>query len=158
MNQRTALVQRPLPSFRHEPRANADAAQPATARASVVTQLLRYLLAGGLAFAVDFSCLYGLTEWLGMHYLQSAAVAFLVGMAVNYALSIAWVFDQRTLGDARLEFALFAVVGVVGLGLNEIVIWGLSDGLGVAYLAAKLVSTSIVLGWNFSARKVLLFH
>ena len=42
-------------------------------------QFLRYALVGGVAFVVDFVSLHLLTENLGLHYLQSAALAFVLG-------------------------------------------------------------------------------
>ena len=57
----------------------------------------------------------------------------------------------------RTEFLLFALVGVVGLALNELVLWVATQSLHVFYLHSKIMAAAIVLGWNFSARKLLLF-
>ena len=83
-------------------------------------QFLRYLFVGGLAFVVDFGCLVALTELAGFHYLNSAVVAFIAGLAANYVLSISWVFKQRSYRNRAVEFAIFALCGVVGLGLNQV--------------------------------------
>ena len=50
-------------------------------------QFFRYTIVGGVALTADFSTLFLLTRFAGIHYLASAAVAFLVGLTVNYALS-----------------------------------------------------------------------
>jgi putative flippase GtrA len=120
-------------------------------------QLARYLVVGGVAFLADFAALAILTELLHVHYLLSAAIAFGLGMAVNYALSVRYVFKVRTVTNVRVEFLLFTVIGLVGLAMNELVLWIVTHSLHLYYLHSKLIATALVLGWNFSARKILLF-
>lgn len=123
----------------------------------LLQQFARYLVVGGLAFVVDFGLLYVLTEFVGIHYLASAAIAFLFGMLTNYWLSRVWVFDQRAVENVAVEFAIFSAIGVVGLGLNEGIIWFFRERIHFHYMLAKAVSAGIVLIWNFGARRALLF-
>jgi putative flippase GtrA len=124
----------------------------------LLAQFGRYLLVGGTAFVADFTTLAVLTESGAVGVLGAAALAFLVGTQVNYFLSTRWVFTSRRVKDRRLEFALFASVGLMGLGLNELIIWALHHRLGVHYLLAKVASAALVLGWNFLVRKRTLFR
>lgn len=124
---------------------------------SILHQFARYLVAGGLAFVVDFGSLYLLTEYAGFHYLVSAAIAFIFGLLTNYLLSRLWVFDRRTMDSAAMEVIVFAAIGVVGLGLNEAIIWAVSEKLHLHYMLAKAVSSAVVLVWNFGARRAMLF-
>ena len=120
-------------------------------------QLVRYGFVGGCAYAVDFGFLYAFTEHLGIHYLISAALAFILGLITNYLLSIGWVFHTRSVDNQRMEFALFALIGVVGLGFNELFIWVFTEWGQMHYLVSKLISTVFVFFWNFFARKKALF-
>ena len=120
-------------------------------------QLIRYGFVGGCAYTVDFGSLVVMTELLGIHYLVSAAAAFILGLITNYILSIVWVFHTRSMEDQRLEFFVFAVIGMIGLGFNEACIWFFTDLAGLHYLVSKLISTVFVFFWNFYARKKLLF-
>lgn len=121
-------------------------------------QLFRYTFVGGVAFLADFGLLAAFTELAGLNYLVSAALSFIVGLTVNYLLSVRWVFASRTMSNRRAEFTLFALIGVVGLGLNELFMWILTDGLGRHYLVSKIVTTAIVFLWNFLARRFALFR
>ena len=120
-------------------------------------QLIRYGFVGGCAYVVDFGSLYLLTDHLGVHYLLSAAIAFLLGLVTNYILSIVWVFHTRSVEDRKKEFFIFAVIGAVGLGFNELLIWFFTETGGYHYLVSKLCSTVFVFFWNFFARKKILF-
>jgi putative flippase GtrA len=121
------------------------------------TQLIRYGFVGGCAYAVDFGTLYLFTDHLHIHYLLSAAMAFVLGLITNYILSIMWVFHTRSMDDRRKEFFVFAVIGAVGLGFNELFIWFFTETAGLHYLVSKLISTVFVFFWNFFARKKILF-
>jgi putative flippase GtrA len=128
------------------------------ATGSLLQQFSRYLVVGGLAFVIDFGLLYLLTEFAGLHYLISAAIAFLFGLLTNYCLSRLWVFDRRTMENVAMEFVIFAVIGIVGLGLNEVILWFVREKIHFHYMLAKAVSTGILLIWNFGARKSVLFR
>ena len=123
-----------------------------------LAQLARYAAVGGVALVVDFGFLVGLTELLQVHYLVSAAVGFLFGLATNYALSVTWVFARRTLDNRVAEAAIFAAVGVVGLVLNELFLWAFTELAGIHYVGSKGLSAVLVFLWNFAARKYLLFR
>jgi putative flippase GtrA len=124
---------------------------------NTAVQLLRYTLVGACAFAFDFSCLFLLTSYCHVHYLVSAAIAFLVGLAVNYALSVAWVFNRRKMNNWFSEFVVFAVIGLGGLLLNEVFIWFFTDIVLLFYLLSKAISTVLVYLYNFLVRKYVLF-
>ena len=125
---------------------------------STYFQLIRYTFVGGLAFFVDFGTLYLLTELFHLHYLLSAGIAFLLGLFTNYLLSIRWVFTTRSVRSKKVEFLVFAVIGLIGLGLNELFLWIFTDLLGIYYLLSKILTTIMVYLWNFFARKYILFN
>ena len=123
-----------------------------------IAQFFRYTLVGGLAFVFDFGSLFILTEYLNIHYLVSAAIAFLLGLTINYILSIIWVFEKRTIANKRIEFLIFSLIGIGGLGLNEFIMWFFTDILYWHYLLSKIISTVVVYLWNFFVRKFVLFN
>ena len=124
---------------------------------NTAVQLLRYTFVGACAFAFDFSCLFFLTSYCHVHYLVSAAIAFLIGLAVNYALSVAWVFNRRRMSSWLTEFVVFALIGLGGLVLNEVFIWFFTEVVLLFYLLSKVISTVLVYLYNFLVRKYVLF-
>ncbi len=125
---------------------------------NLTIQLFRYTFVGGLAFIFDFGILFLLTEFFDIYYLVSAAFAFLVGLTINYFLSIAWVFSNPRFESKWLEFFFFAFIGFIGLGINEIFIWFFTEGVNLHYLMSKIITTLFVYLWNFFCRKYLLFN
>ncbi len=121
-------------------------------------EFVRYFAASLLALAADVAALFVLTSVAGVPYLYSAAAAFVLGLVVVYLLSILWVFERRSSMHPALEFLLFALIGMVGLGLNEGVLWVLTGIWGFYYMFSKIASVVVVFTWNFFARKFILFR
>lgn len=130
-------------------------------RKSLMGQFLRYMVTGGVAFVADFGlfalCLYG----FGWHYLLANLVGLVAGLVLNYAMSILWVFTacKRILKTQKgIEFVLFALVGIAGVGINQVLMYLMVDGLGLNEIASKMIAAVLVLMWNFGARKLMLFR
>ena len=120
-------------------------------------QFVRYSFVGGLAFLVDFGTLWGLAHFAGIHYLLAAGAGFVLGLAVNYMLSVLWVFDTHRVSGRQLEFLLFAIIGLVGLGMTELFMYLFTDLGHVHYLLSKILTAILVYAWNFLARRFMLF-
>ena len=117
----------------------------------------KYFLVSLAALALDYGLLVGLTEIGHLNYLVSAAIGFLAGLALNYALSVAFVFREHRLGDRRIEFLGFLLIGLAGLGLNEVLMKAFVESAGLVYALAKIPATGVGFVFNFSARRLLLF-
>jgi putative flippase GtrA len=124
---------------------------------SIADEGVRYFAASALALAVDFGVYSGLIRLAGVDYLVAAPIGFALGLATIYALSIRWVFRQRRLKDARAEFALFALIGLAGMALNQGILYAGVERFALSYEFAKIVSAGTVFCFNFAIRKLLLF-
>ena len=121
-------------------------------------QAFRYLFVGGIAFIADWGTLAILTL-LGLHYLIATAIAFLIGLTVNYFLSKAFVFraEQASTGAAG-EFIVYALIGAAGLAITSGLMYCAVELAKMHPLVAKCVIAVIVLAWNFFMRKILLYR
>lgn len=125
---------------------------------SISVQAFRYVLAGSLAYAIDYSTLIMLTNIFKLYYLTSAAMAFILGAATSYALNISWVFDRRIFRNKYLEASVFFAIVITGLFLNHYFILFFTESVKLHYLISKFISTIAVAVLNFSARKYILFR
>ena len=119
--------------------------------------LLRAIFSSNVAFAVDFGLLVLLTEVMHLHYLISNIIAFMTGTSLLYILSVFWVFSRRAVQSKHLEYWLFILIGVVGVGFNELFIWLFTEKVHIYYLYSKIIAGSIVFFWNFLSRRFILF-
>jgi putative flippase GtrA len=101
--------------------------------------------------------LFILTDFVRVHYLISASCGFALGLAINYLLCVRWIFEFRSIANVSREFTIFSLIGLAGLLLNNVLLYLLTDLWGVYYLTSKLISAAIILFFNFSLRRYLLF-
>ena len=120
-------------------------------------QFVRYGLVSVIALAVDFGGMVLLVELISIHYLVAATVSFISGLAVNYLLSRAWVFTERKYESRVKEFIIFTSIGIVGLLLNNSIMWLAVEKIGIYYIFSKIIATILVFFWNFGLRKMLVF-
>jgi putative flippase GtrA len=113
-------------------------------------RLLRYLVVGTVAFAIDLGLLLLLAGHMPL--LAANTLAFIAANAVNFLLGHVWVFGQALDASAAPQYARVLVASLVGLGLNDAVVWGGATLLGLPLIAAKVIATAVALGWNFLAR------
>lgn len=124
---------------------------------NLTRQFVRYCIAGGIAYVIDFLTLYVLATYFHIYYLASATAGFCLGIVVVYLFSVRWIFETRAVADRRREFAGFALIGIAGLGINNLTMYLLTDGVGIHFMASKLAAAGLVLAFNFGARRHFLF-
>ena len=120
--------------------------------------LARYFVASLLALAVDTGTLSLSLRLLHLGLAWSATLGFIAGALTAYLLSIRWVFRQRSLANAPLvEFVTFVGIGIVGLGITQVVLWLGVTRLGLVAEAVKLAAAMVTFAFNYLARKAILF-
>ena len=121
-------------------------------------EFLKYVIAGGLAFTLDFSTLYICTEIIGLHYLVSGFLGYCIGLGIAYSLNVKWVFNYRKYDKKRIEFSIFNIIVLVGLLFNEIIIYMTVNNFESSYLYGKIVAGLVIFIFNYSAKKYFLFR
>lgn len=121
----------------------------------LVKQAWRYMLVALAGLALDFGMLVFLTGVIGVNYLAAAACGFTLGLVLTFLLSEMFVFSGPRVASLLVRFLLFAVVGLIGLGLLTLLMWVQVDLLGWSYITAKVLATGVVYAWNFFARRSL---
>jgi putative flippase GtrA len=141
-------------------------------------QFFRFLFVGGIATVVDVAVVTLSYETCGLGVadlslfgfdlgaLLASALGFVVGLAVNYLLSIVWIFRNQNI-DRIKEFLSFALIGMIGLvvklltvALLERYVLDLSKtllGLIPMVTVVSCIATLVAFVWNFVARKFILY-
>ena len=120
-----------------------------------LAELFRFAFTGGVCFVVEFAALTMLVEWLHVPVLIATAVAFLISVAVNYVLCVKWVFTGAKDGGAGVK-ATFLITSGMGFALNELFMWLMHTVLGIHYMIAKVISTLLVMVWNYFTKRLVL--
>lgn len=119
-------------------------------------QIIKFGIVGTVAFVIDYLLLYVFVEYLGIYYLISSALSFTISVIFNYACSMKFVFVSRDDISKESEFVVFIILSIIGLIINQTMMWIMVDKLRIYYMFSKILVTLIVMIWNFISRKILL--
>lgn len=122
----------------------------------LLAQIMKFGVVGVIAFVIDYGLMVLLTELGGLNYLLSATISFTVSVIFNYVASMRYVFAHKEGMSRRREFVIFVVLSVIGLGINNLLMWVGTGLLGISYLITKIFATACVTVWNFVTRKKFL--
>ena len=131
---------------------------------NIFIQFLRYCFVGGLATLVEGGALWLIQHFIfreqsGFTVYISQGIAFVLGLIANFVLSKLFVFQEKSeKTNAVGEFVTYAVIGVVGLLIKELLLWVFNIQIGWHYMLVRVFSTVIVLIWNYAGRRVLLYR
>lgn len=118
--------------------------------------IAKYATVGATSAVVDFGALFILTDLANIHYLASATIAFILAALVNYTLNRIWTFKSS--GKRRKQLPVFFIIAILGLIINNNIMYFSVEHMDLHYLWAKVFAAAIVTFWNFFGNKYLTFR
>lgn len=125
-------------------------------RRELVLQFCKFGLVGIISVFVDYGFMFALVEGFALDYFKACAFSYTLSVLVNYVLSMRYVFHGREDISKTKEATIFFLLSLIGLLLNQAIMWVAVDFIGIYYGLAKLLSTLMVTGYNFISRKTFL--
>lgn len=122
----------------------------------LLKQIFRFIIVGGIATVIDFVFLYIFKEFFNFNVIISNTLSFIISVIYNYIASIKWVFDVNENKNNKIQFILFIILSVIGLLINNVILYLLTDRLNIYYLISKIIATLFVMVFNFITRKMFL--
>ena len=136
----------------------------------LLAQIIKFGAVGFLCFSIDYFIMVGLTELAGIPSLISSGCSYTISTIVNYILSITVVFDADKEANKAAQFIIFVILSLIGLGINQLIMWLGTDWLEglmlqsqmlsafarYAYMIVKIFATAVVMVYNFITRKIFI--
>ena len=122
----------------------------------IITQFAKFTVVGAFGTVVHYTILILLVERAGTDPVVGSSIGAIAGAFVNYFLNYYFTFrSNRRHAEAIVQFYIVAGTGFL---LNALLMWLIADLLGVYYLLAQLVTTGLVLLWNFWLNRIWTFR
>lgn len=120
---------------------------------------IKYLLTGGLAFAVDYLLLLACYYVFSSPLWVATTLGYLGGLCVSFFINRIWVFGehgkQRKMARQLVEYVLLLLFNYV----FTVFAIRLLDNLGVSPAISKIFITAMIAGWNYLIyNKVIFAH
>ncbi|OQA47464.1 MAG: GtrA-like protein [Chloroflexi bacterium ADurb.Bin325] len=128
---------------------------PLGGRQKEVERFLKFAIVGAFGMVVDLTVLNVLHKALGLHLLAANSISFTTAVISNFTWNRLWTFPESRQRPIITQLGQFAIVNVVGLGINNAILWAvfrlvtnfIPDPLD--YNLAKVTAIGVVLFWNF---------
>lgn len=120
-------------------------------------RIIKYVISGATAAATDLLSLYALTDLLGVHYLVSSVVAFLVAFGVSFFLQKFWTFRDNRTHLLRSQMFQYGVVAFVNLTLNSLFLYLFVERFHVWYVFAQIAASVLVAFFSFFIYRNFIF-
>jgi len=129
-------------------------------RRRIVRQFIKFGVVGFICSLIDWAVFFAikfLTGW-EIQYLKQIikGISFVVSATFSYILNRTWTFRSADRAIAK-QAGLFFVVATIGLGLNNLIFYIITGIVGWPDIAGLVIATIIVMFWNFTANKLLVF-
>ncbi|MDM8245528.1 GtrA family protein [Collinsella tanakaei] len=123
---------------------------------NLIAQIMKFGVVGVIAFVIDYGVMVFLTEVFGLNPVVSATISFIVSVIFNYIASMRYVFSHKEDMSRSREFVIFIVLSVIGLIINDVLMWAGTELVSIDYRIVKIFATAVVMVWNFITRKIFL--
>lgn len=119
------------------------------ALSSRLSQILRFLGAGGVSVLLYYLLLSFLKEIIGIWYIASSVIAFIVSNALNFVLHKFWTFQNKTIDGIHWQAGKFTVMKIAFLFSNTFLLYALVEYLNLWYLLAQLIASILLTGIGY---------
>lgn len=121
--------------------------------------ILKFLKFGVVGFSgvfVDFGVTYLFKEIIKINKYVSNAIGFISAATSNYILNRIWTFQSDN-ADVATEYGKFMLVSAIGLGINSLTLYILTDKLKWNFYVSKIFAIGAATLWNFFANVMFTF-
>jgi putative flippase GtrA len=122
-----------------------------------ILKFIKFGVVGVSGVVVDFGITWLLKEKARTNQYFANSTGFMCAVVNNFLLNRIWTFHSQDPSIA-LQFGKFLMIALVGLALNNGIIYLLNEKRGMKFYTAKLIATGIVMLWNFGANYLITFR
>lgn len=126
------------------------------ARESLLIQIFKFVIVGGIATIIDWLIYFILYKFIKLEPIIANIISFSVSVVYNYYASCKYVFKVNKEKSKTRQFTEFIIFSLIGLGINELLIFIFVNKLSWNAMLVKILATIIVMVFNFITRKKFL--
>lgn len=122
----------------------------------LLVQIVNFLIIGGIATIIDWLLYYVLYNYVKLSPLLANIISYTISTLYSYVVSVKFVFNVNKGNSKKKNFIIFVTLSVIGLLLSEGLIYLMVNVFNLHKMLAKIISTAIVMFFNFVSKKYFL--
>jgi putative flippase GtrA len=120
-----------------------------------LAQFILFTAIGAVGTAGHYATLIMLVELIHLDPTFSSFLGAIVGAVINYLLNYKYTF--RSSKPHHIAASKFMLIAAIGAGINTLLMYTFIHIAGIYYLLAQIITTLLVLIWNFLLNKMWTF-
>ena len=122
----------------------------------LISKFIKFGVVGCSGMLIDFGTTYICKEKLKINKYLSNCIGFILAATSNYVLNRIWTFESHK-EEIGVQYFQFMIVSIIGLGINSLILYLLTDKLKWNFYFSKLIAIAITTIWNFFANLLFTF-
>ena len=123
----------------------------------MIFKLFKFIIVGFFGLFIDFGLTVICKEKLSLNKYLSNSIGFLLAVSSNYFLNRVWTFGSQN-PEIIVEFSSFFFVSIIGLLINNSILWLIHNKMGINFYLAKFGAILVTTLWNFFANYFFTFQ
>ena len=111
-------------------------------------RFIKFNIVGLTGIGVNEGLLYLFTS-LGLYYIYSGAIAVEASILSNFILNDIWTFKDRRSGSRIGRLLKFNILMLIGLLINLIVLYALTEWTGLHYMISNLFGIGVAVLFRY---------
>lgn len=117
---------------------------------SFILKFIKFAAVGLSGLFVDYFFTYVFKEFFRVQKYIANSIGFTIAATSNYILNRIWTFESDN-PEIAFEYSSFLIISIIGLGINNLVIWLILRKFKMNFYLAKFFAICVVTLWNFLA-------
>jgi len=127
-------------------------------RRKVIDEFFKFGLVGIIGTFINLIVLYIFTEFVGVYYIFSAVIAFLVAVTNNFILNKLWTFKEKIHYFFAKKYVQFFIISIFALLINLLFLYIFTEFLKIYYMISQVLAIGISFIANFIGNKIWTFR
>lgn len=123
---------------------------------ALIFKLVKFCVVGFSGMFVDFGTTWLLKEKARINKYLANSTGFVLAASSNYVINRVWTFHSHNQQIAT-EYFSFIGISIIGLGINNLIIFILTEKLKLNFYLSKLFAIGVVTIWNFVMNYLVTF-
>ncbi len=123
---------------------------------ALIWKFIKFCVVGCSGMVVDFGVTWLCKEKFKWNKYISNSLGFILAATNNYLWNRLWTFQSAN-SNIPVEYGKFLTISVIGLGINNLVLYLLHEKLHLNFYLSKLFAIAVVTLWNFTMNYLFTF-
>lgn len=123
----------------------------------LIQKFIKFCVVGFSGMVIDFGTTWLLKEKVKVNKYIANSTGFILAATSNYIWNRYWTFHSEN-SHVVTEYFSFIIISLIGLAINNFLIYLLSDKMKFNFYLSKLIAIGVVTVWNFVLNFLITFR